>query len=101
MKVPGFSFASAWNSLKVLAGTSVESAIICGASPIAATGTRSFMASNGICFWMKGLMTRLPLSASPSVVPSGAAFATASMPSVPAAPVRFSTTACWPVVRVM
>ena len=65
--VPGLALASATNSFSVFAGTPALIAIICGASPIAATGSRSLSASSGNAFCTNGLITSCPESTTPSV----------------------------------
>jgi hypothetical protein len=54
-----------------------------------------------MCRIKAGLMTMLPVLATPSVAPSGGALATASMAMLPLAPGRLSITTGWPVLPVM
>jgi hypothetical protein len=50
---------------------------------------------------MLGLITSAPALTMPTVVPSGADFATMSVPSTPPWPGRLSTTTVWPVISDM
>jgi hypothetical protein len=89
--VSGLALASAITPLASLAATEGWPNSISGEVATRATGAKSVVTSNGTSLFSH-LEIVAELSISSSVWPSGAALATDSVPTVPPAPVRFSTT---------
>ncbi|MNV71309.1 hypothetical protein D3C71_1643200 [compost metagenome] len=72
-----------------------------GNDAIMATAAKSLPASNGILGISAGLIARLAVWPMPSMKPSGRVLATWSMPMLPPAPGRFSTTTDHPAAPVI
>src|SRR5258706_13555568 len=89
------------SSLTLLTGTDGCTASTCGEYDTITIGEKSFAGSNGMLAYTLGLIASAPTSERSRVVPSGADLATKSAPTLPLAPVRFSTITGWPqaVVR--
>src|SRR5258708_8804049 len=95
-KAKGLALACAISSCSEFAGTEGCATRISVASPSLVTGAKSRKVSNGIFANTWGLITIVPSKPSTRVGPSGALLATCSVPMLPEAPGRFSTTTGWP-----
>src|SRR3954468_4572564 len=96
VRTPGFSRASATKSSRDLAATLVFAISRNGVLAIVATVRKSWIESKDKLGYRLGFTAWDPAYVTSSVYPSGLAFATASVPTTPAAPARFSTMTGWP-----
>ena len=88
---PGCALASAISSARLFAGTSLLTARMLDMTSRRAIGTKSRAGSKLGLLCSDGPIVSAPLALQNSVKPSGAAFATRSPATLPAAPGRFST----------
>src|SRR6185503_13855135 len=95
-KRPGSAMASLITSARLLAGNDAVATRMNGDSAARLTIARSLAGSYIRLVRSPMLTPNAPAPAIPKVRPSGAALATASTPSMPPAPARFSTTTGWP-----
>jgi hypothetical protein len=79
------------NSLTDFTGSLFDAVTRSGERAIKATGVKSLIVSNGMFFFIAGLIVKVG-DTRRSVYPSGGAMATAEVPIMPPAPERFSTT---------
>src|SRR6266850_312483 len=89
------------SSFTLATGTDGCTASTCGEYDTITIGEKSFAGSKGMSVYTLGLIDSAPTSESSRVVPSGADLATKSAPTLPLAPVRFSTMTGWPQAVVI